>query len=548
MVIKSTLSPSLSVLCITSKFKDQGGERLAADVGQAFHYEHEKDANQKILDLSADKYTVALVESGPELLRLQDAGVQEPRLVGENLNDAEKLDEEKKETKEERLARNINMKAEVLLAVIDNERMSRAKYLETVAEVRRLGDRNMGAVTVCLSKKELDVQQQRHGGQQTLPLTLLHKIKFMLGETNFETTTLDDYVNKNFEDGLIIIGAHISHPGPDSTEYCPAVASLVVGRGDDLSFYRSAARTQPSIRRVWESYDAYNAKFPKNAQDAAKSEKLLKIYEPEMENLKETLTPLLRKWRDTRDRGLKEPSGKMPRVVFYRDSYHEIDGVTHENEVKQIRSAYKEVFQRPSLPAENVPLTYVTAIKNPRHHSQPTGGEASKDGLCEPMFTFTTSTFKTDGIEDDNLLELTEHVAKYQYQVHFNGARIETQDKRPTLSMLRDLTGLLNANSQSSETTSLALPVHYARKLARRVLSYYDYLSHKDMINFPPLAIRTPYGSVTSTEQLAVTRSMLARILTRPKSHGGDTFVRANRDECENAPWNEKLDEKMFFL
>ncbi|KAL5431182.1 hypothetical protein PMIN07_009949 [Paraphaeosphaeria minitans] len=548
-VVKSTPSPSLSVLCITSKFKNHGGRQFAVDVKRALGYEFEKGEDQKILDLSADRCTFALVESGPELLRLQDIGMQGSRSIGGTSNEEQKREEAENEAKVERLAKNINMKADVLLAVIDDDKMSRVKYHEIVAEVRRLGDRNMGAVTVCLSKRELDTQQQLHGGQQTLPRTLLHKIKFMLGEKNFETATRDEYVSEKFEDGLIIIGAHISHPESHSTEYCPAVASLVVSRGDDLSFYRSAARTQPSIHRVVETYTEHNKKFPETAQDAAKPEKILKIHAPHISKLKETLTPLLRKWREThmRHQGLKKLSTKLPRVVFYRDSYHEVDDVTHENEAEQIRRAYKEAFERPTQPDAHVPLTYITATKNPKHHSQPHHGEASRDEVSTPTFTFTTSTFEQSGIQDDHLFERADDAAKYQYQVRFNGAGARTKDHRPTLATLRDLTARLNANAQSLETTSLALPVHYARKLARRVLSYYDYVSLKDVSNLPQLALRTQYGSVTGDEQQRFVNGLLQSALPRGRNRG-ERLVREGKAECEVSPWSEGLDDKMFFL
>lgn len=541
-LVGSTPIPLISVLCITPKTKNPAGFKFREDVWNALEHEKGKNHEERIMDFDTP-WTVSLVEPGPEILRLQNLGAQQSGKAGRTSNP---------KTNATTLENTINMEATVLLAVIDDEGMSRTKYLETVAEMQKLGDRCMGAVTVCLSQHELDASKLRHGGEPAFPLTLLHKIKFMLGQKNFKTKALDEQIDKDFEDGIIIIGAHVSHPGSGSTEHCPAVASLVFSKGDDLSFYRSAARTQPSTCTVVESYDEYNEKFRGNLGDAAKPERILKIYDPEISNLKETLTPLLTKWvkTDEQRRGLKEPSKKLPRVVFYRDSYHEVDNMTHKREVEQICSAYREVFNidKISQPDEKLPLTYITVTKNPRHHSAPPKGEVSKDEVCVPKFTFTTSTFKKTGSENTALLHRAEDVAKYQYQVRYNGAREATKCRRPTFSMLRTLTSLLNSNSQSSETVSIALPVHYARKLARRVLSYYDYVSHKDISNFPNVALVTPFGNVTGEKMRNVVSGQLRKVIPKVDREGKEKLVRKNQEECDMWPWNKKLDEKMFFL
>lgn len=184
------VSTTLTVLCITPKFDEQAGKDFAADVKEALINEQDRDPAYKVLEIS--NWKVRLVKSGPELARLQDA-----------ISPIEKKTPDKKVLEED-----IDLRAKVLIAVIDDTNMSTKTYHETVAEVRRFGDRAMGAVTVCISKQDIDSQRRRRGGRLTLPLTLLQKIRFMLGKKNWKTPDLSQYVEGNFQDGLILIGAH----------------------------------------------------------------------------------------------------------------------------------------------------------------------------------------------------------------------------------------------------------------------------------------------------------------------------------------------------
>ncbi|KAL1613225.1 hypothetical protein SLS60_001457 [Paraconiothyrium brasiliense] len=317
----------------------------------------------------------------------------------------------------------------------------------------------------------------------------------------------------------------MGRPASDATEYCPAVAALVMSKPNNPSFYRSAARLQPATKMHAQAYD--NENLP---ADACKSPTAKTLYQPEILELKATLRSMFRAWKKDRDESSKADWSNKPRVVFYRDSYHEIDPLTHEREVEHITEAYQNVFTK----TEDPPLSYVTVMRNSRVHSPIPEDKQDKDDVCTPHFTFTTSEFamgdptrKEDG-------------AKYQYLVHSNGDK-----SKMTLGKLRDLTGLLNISSQLCHYTSLALPVNYARKLARRVLSYYDYVSHKDISNYPGLAKLTPYDAVTGREQMNEVKQNLQVIAKRSKPWD---WVRDNKKEAHIRPWNKKLDDKMFFL
>ncbi|KAF2438841.1 hypothetical protein P171DRAFT_477170 [Karstenula rhodostoma CBS 690.94] len=501
--------PTVAVVYITPDVHSRATNLFLAEVKDALAREAGKGSDHRILDIGMDpdQISAGAVASGPELLRLQD------------------------QHKLENLKKLIYHEPDVLIGIIDGHGMSQSKYKEAAAEVRRLGDRKLGAVTVCLRKQDLEerFRLSPNPDEPLFPLNVLLKIRFMLGSMNYETEELDTHIAQAHKEGVIVIGAHISQPAADSTEYCPAVAALVVSRPDNMSFYRAAARLQRPTQQYEQAYD-----IPEELpQDAWKLSKLKKIYQPEIVNLKDTLEKIFRAWKTDRHKfeGTDLRTKLIPRVVFYRDSYHEIDPEAHKRETGAIIEAYRNEF----IKINDVPLSYVTVMKNSRIHSAIPTGEQNKDRVYKPLFTFTTSEYSAPDAP-----EREEDGAKYQYLVHTNG-----DGRNMTLEDLCNITRLLNVNSQLCDYTSLALPVHYARKLARRVLSYYDWMAHKDISNYPDLAKKTPYDKVTGEEQLEGLSHRLKNVVSRD---GTWDEVREKAFEYTIRPWHKKLDEKMFFL
>jgi hypothetical protein len=520
-------SPKISVVYITPDVHSPSTEQFLTDVRVALAREGEKPADERILHIDkeagkispkmengeeagegVDKISAKAVKSGPELFRLQD------------LKNQHILDEIVPPT------------ANVLIGIVDGHSMSQAKYRETVAEVKRLGDRRLGAVTICLNKQDLEDRFLR-SSSPLFPLNVLRKMRFMLGLKNFKTETLDAHIRRHHQQGLILIGGHISQPASESTEYCPAVAALVMSKPDDPSFYRAAARVQPANKLYTQAYD--NGILP---EDACKAPRLKKHYHCEINHLEETLQAMFQTWREARDSSSSNSGPKKPRVVFYRDSCHEIDVIALQNEVKQIGEAYQKVFGR----TEDVPVSYVTVMKNRHVHSPIPKDKVDKDGVSTPCFTFTTTEYPTENHSFDNRSTRKEDGAKFQYLVHSNG-----DGTNMTLSRLRELTALLNLSSQLCDYTSLALPVHYARKLARRTLSYYDYMSHKDLSNYPSLAKLTPYDSVTGEEQTNEMKQIL-QVIAKGWSWVRGDKTKKDRTDTQTRPWHKDLDDKMFFL
>ncbi|KAF1952683.1 hypothetical protein CC80DRAFT_172499 [Byssothecium circinans] len=75
-----------------------------------------------------------------------------------------------------------------------------------------------------------------------------------------------------------------------------------------------------------------------------------------------------------------------------------------------------------------------------------------------------------------------------------------------------EFTATLNTTSQLCSITSIALPVHDARKLGRRVVNYFDHLSQADTN-----AIRS-IGMHTATQEKT---KDLVRFLPHRDSEGG---------------------------
>lgn len=143
-----------------------------------------------------------------------------------------------------------------------------------------------------------------------------------------------------------------------------------------------------------------------------------------------------------------------------------------------------------------------------------------------------------------------EDAAKYQYIVHVNDANyVPGRSSKLNLGRLRTLTQLLNKSSQVGGYTSLALPIHYAQKLARHVLSYYDWLSQKDNSNNPYFARRTPYNARVGNLHHAVMDGYLVTCTQRSdRKYSWDKVRTDYRNGWRHRPWNKKLDDKMFFL
>lgn len=396
----------VSVMYITPKISSPTTEEFLENVYIALATESEKDFCNRILDISRGEISTNSIRSASELFRLQDKS----RSI-----DMERL---------------INPISNVFIGIIDGESMTTEKYKDAAAEIKRLGDRRLGAVTIAIDDRQL--KERFQSDRITLPENILRKIRFMLGSMNFDWDDchFSETIDIKYRNGLIVVGAHISQPDSTPTEMCPAVASIVASKASNPSFYRSIARVQIARECVPQTYDE---DVPADVQ---KTPKLAHFYRPGIEDLQNIMRVIFEDWAAERKslKDQREEHQEKPRVVFYRDSCDATNREAHENESNQIMEAYKAVFM-PEVSNSDVPLSYITVQKNNRCHTPALKDGVGKRDVREAPFSFTTSEYKEDDIKHirgDHRRE--EDGAKYQYHVHVNN-----QGSEMTLGKLKDL-------------------------------------------------------------------------------------------------------------
>lgn len=254
----------------------------------------------------------------------------------------------------------------VILGVIDRDGTNQEKYREIQAELRRFGDRKLGAVTVCVEKQRLLQLLQRPIHMSIFPVDILQKMNFMLGNPNFAPENL--YLSPiKPVDRLMVVGAHVSHPASEATEFCPSVAAVVGSVSSQPVVYPGSVHLQPSQRKG------------------------------AIVGLKDMMLERFSAWKSKHE-GESEGTD-LPDVVFYRSSYEPGDRETWKEEVSAIKEAHESVFKTNYL--EKNGFAYITMSKNLRQYKVPDKNTAA------PSFTFTS--------HEDN-----DNEAKYQYHVAYN--------------------------------------------------------------------------------------------------------------------------------
>ncbi|KAF2274586.1 uncharacterized protein EI97DRAFT_103073 [Westerdykella ornata] len=374
----------------------------------------------------------------------------------------------------------------VIIGVLDRKNISADAYEEIRAELQRFGDRKPGAVTVCAHKHDLEGCLQRPG-RNLFAANLMRKIKLMLGSLVWETKDVD-YQRFKFDPGTsIVLGAHISHPDSGATNLCPSVASVVGSVDGNLTLF-------PGSTRLLQAKEKEGSALPSRY----------------IEGLTDMMKERFEAWQAQSGQKATRPL----KVLFYRSAYHIPDGETYVKEIEAIKRAYLEVFWSP-LEGESG-LAYMVMGKNSHSHTSR---------------TFTTAE------------PGKEHAAKYQYFLPQG-----TNTTGLTTEQLAHVTATLNVTAQLGNISSKALPLAYAQKLARRVLDYFRWFSHKDITNFPPIARQAPYDAEDKAKEF---KRFVEEYLSTTTKLGQATnerdFVKF-RDDDKPLTWNSKLDGKMFYL
>jgi hypothetical protein len=102
-----------------------------------------------------------------------------------------------------------------------------------------------------------------------------------------------------------------------------------------------------------------------------------------------------------------------------------------------------------------------------------------------------------------------------------------------------------NTSFQLDKRVAIALPVHYARKLARHTFNYFRF-AVTNQYDIVPSVSRRLNGSneeveANGKEMMKMMREYLFSDSSRANSNLAPPFGRTN-------PWLEELDDKMFYL
>jgi hypothetical protein len=231
------------------------------------------------------------------------------------------------------MANVLNPDDQVILGVIDRAGISKVKYHEIAAEMRRFGDRKPGAITVCAEMQELErvFGSKPNLADPFVPKNILRKMNFMLGNENYKTERVNE--EDSAELPLMIAGAHISHAEPGATEFCPSVAAVVASVDKDAIVYPGSTRLLAN----------HGAALP----DA-------------ISNLQDMMKEHFETWKS------KDANGQPPKgLLFYRGSYDVHNYKAYEDEIEQIQAAYKDVFKEEH---PEIKLNYIVLTRNLKAH------------------------------------------------------------------------------------------------------------------------------------------------------------------------------------
>lgn len=260
----------------------------------------------------------------------------------------------------------------VAIGIIDTKGITKIKYKEIQAEIRRTGDRKIGAVTICIPKQSL--QSFFNCGFDASFLAnncITRKIDAMQGLSNWrvEADQLQAAIGNKIDPcNSIIIGGHISHPDSVSTERSPSVAAIVASIDDKLALYPGSIRLQAD----------------RTDKDTCA-----------ISGLEKMLIERFMAWKEKH----QNYSGEGPTVFYYRGAYNTRYSRAFSIEKDAIQKAHAVVFGKKDT--DCVKLAYIIVSRNLHRHWSHLDRE-------DVPFSFTTRD--PEG----------RNTAKYQYNVMYN--------------------------------------------------------------------------------------------------------------------------------
>ncbi|KAF1831649.1 hypothetical protein BDW02DRAFT_606010 [Decorospora gaudefroyi] len=393
---------------------------------------------------------------------------------------------------------------DTIIAIIDERGRSKEEIRYLRAEMQKFGNKKVGAVVQCMNKRDLETDLDKTTGFPThLPIGILQRLNVMHGNTNFAVKKLPEWADRK----LMVVGAHISNPGSGAAASCPSVATVVGSVDATLMHYPGSARLQPTLRSTtW--------------RHGRKNDKLKYEVESQILDLESMMKERIQAWID------QQGQTEAPHIIFYRHSNRDFDLAIRQAEMTAIQNACNEFDWGNGGSAPT--FGYMLINKN-AHYPSPYRNPAADTFAAHAAHTFNIT---------DGSAKRTGH--KYQYYVQsipgdaLKGTHYDT------------LTRYLNGNYQLDKNAdvAIALPVHYAQKLARRMYDYFRFAATNSYDGLSSVQRRLEYADERAAENDGQMTAMMNEYLL---NYGTVVASCVGAPERRN-PWLGQLDGKMFYL
>ena len=162
-----------------------------------------------------------------------------------------------------------------------------------------------------------------------------------------------------------------------------------------------------------------------------------------------------------------------------------------------------------------------------------------------PYQAYSKAVFDKSAKNKFNTTECGQKGVGYKYQYH-----VQKVSEQHVLSIHqhRTLTRHLNANYQlgKNENIAIALPIHFAQKLAKRTYDYFRFAVTNQYDSLSSVLRRLEYPD----EKGAENDKQMVEMMNEYLLHYGGAQVSSSSSEVplRKNPWLENLDDKMFYL
>jgi hypothetical protein len=247
-----------------------------------------------------------------------------------------------------------------IIAFVDERGRSKNEVRNLRAELYKFGNRKIGAVTYCTTRRTLEhLLNENDHIRNYFPLGVVWRLNAMHGHCNFhvDNSGPGSAVGSSPESAIMVVGAHIARPGPGASEYCPSVAAVVASTNRNMVLFPGSARVQSSIRLIEQS-----------------NGRLIHHKEPHILELEVMMHERLKAWKKTH-------ADLIPQIIYYRDGLEIVKHGVLDGKMKAVVDDEMAAIQKAAqavLGDENLTITYVLVNKSSESAS-PYGHDISED-------------------------------------------------------------------------------------------------------------------------------------------------------------------------